>query len=60
MRIMHYGALAFAVVALTACSGTSAPAAPETFGKLQTALAAHPPSEMAVDLMVADPSEGAA
>lgn len=32
MRIMHYGALAFAVVALTACSGTSGPAAPETFG----------------------------
>lgn len=32
MRIMHYGTLAFAIVALTACSGTSAPAAPETFG----------------------------
>lgn len=32
MRIMHYGAIAFAAVALTACSGTSAPAAPETFG----------------------------
>jgi len=35
MRIMHYGAFAFAAVVLTACSGTSgpaAPAAPETFG----------------------------
>ncbi len=32
MRIMHYGVLAFAAVALTACSGTSTPAAPETFG----------------------------